>query len=247
MLDPDSKGTWVPGIADHNSILWAMGKKIDDTVAFMDERGRSFDVKLVAGIKNSILQGSILIDEEAFLEKYPSASGYEMVWVDVGGQPAEFIARELRDAFQDYGMEITTTTHRLASLHAVQNTYIAVFQVLGGLGLLLGSAGLGIVVLRNVFERRSEFAILRAVGFGRLQVLGLVVREHVGLLLLGLAVGGFAAYVSAIPILIGFGSDLTMKAVFNPICIVCVHGLLWTLAAAWFATRGPLLNALRCD
>ena len=43
----------------------------------------------------------------------------------------------------------------------------SIFQLLGGLGLLLGSVGLGVVVLRNVLERRGELAILRAVGFRR--------------------------------------------------------------------------------
>ena len=33
----------------------------------------------------------------------------------------------------------------------------------GGLGLLLGSVGLGVVVLRNVLERRGELALLLAV------------------------------------------------------------------------------------
>jgi len=41
----------------------------------------------------------------------------------------------------------------------VQNTYLGTFQILGGLGLLLGSAGLGIVVLRNVLERRGELGV----------------------------------------------------------------------------------------
>jgi ABC-type antimicrobial peptide transport system permease subunit len=33
--------------------------------------------------------------------------------------------------------------------------------------LLLGSAGLGVVVLRNVLERRGELGLLSAVGFRR--------------------------------------------------------------------------------
>jgi len=44
----------------------------------------------------------------------------------------------------------------------VQNTYLNTFQVLGALGLLLGSAGLGVVVLRNVLERRAELAAMLA-------------------------------------------------------------------------------------
>ena len=60
-------------------------------------------------------------------------------------------------ALQDVGLELTPATQRLAAFNAVQNTYLNTFQVLGGLGLLLGSAGLGVVVLRNVLERRGIF------------------------------------------------------------------------------------------
>ena len=63
------------------------------------------------------------------------------VWPQAGGaDPADFAA----------------AARRLAQFNAVQNTYLNTFQVLGGLGLLLGSAGLGVVVLRNVLERRNE-------------------------------------------------------------------------------------------
>ena len=41
------------------------------------------------------------------------------------------------------------------------------FTGAGLLGLLLGSAGLGVVVLRNVLERRGELGLLQAVGFPR--------------------------------------------------------------------------------
>src|SRR2546425_885221 len=82
-----------------------------------------------------------------------------------------------------------SATRRLAAFNAVQNTYLNTFQVLGGLGLLLGSMGLGVVVLRNVLERRSELGLLQAVGFTRRSIRWLVLSEHGGLLALGLAVG----------------------------------------------------------
>ena len=46
--------------------------------------------------------------------------------------------------------EASESEQKVAELNAVQNTYLQTFQILGGLGLLLGSAGLGVVVLRNV-------------------------------------------------------------------------------------------------
>lgn len=47
----------------------------------------------------------------------------------------------------------------------MQNTYLSTFLVLGGLGVLLGTLGLGAVLLRGVVERRGELALLRELGF----------------------------------------------------------------------------------
>ena len=48
-----------------------------------------------------------------------------------------------------------------AAFSTVENTYLSIFAVLGALGLLLGSAGLGVIVLRNVLDRRSEWPSIR--------------------------------------------------------------------------------------
>ena len=69
-------------------------------------------------------------------------------------------------------------------------------SIRGGLGLLLGSVGLGVVVLRNVLERRNELAVLLAVGFRRGAIKRLVVHEHGALLLAGLGLGVLAAVVA---------------------------------------------------
>src|ERR1700749_4672593 len=108
----------------------------------------------------------------------------------------------LTRAFQNYGLELTPTTRRLDAFNAVQNTYLSTFQVLGGLGLLLGSAGLGVVVLRNVQERRGELALLLAIGFRKRALQWLVLSEHGALLGLGLAVGIIAAVIGVLPALI---------------------------------------------
>ena len=50
----------------------------------------------------------------------------------------------------------------MAAYLAVENTYLATFQALGGLGLLLGALGLAVVLLRSVWERRGELALLRS-------------------------------------------------------------------------------------
>ncbi|HAT60488.1 MAG TPA: hypothetical protein DCS60_06920, partial [Opitutae bacterium] len=85
------------------------------------------------------------------------------------------------------------------SFHEVENTYIAIFHVLGGLGVILGSAGLGVVVARNLSERRHEFALMDAIGIPNRVRKKVVLRELKSLIFWGLGIGICAAIVSIIP------------------------------------------------
>ena len=133
----------------------------------MDEQGRAFKLRLVGAVANSILQGSLLIDEAEFVKRFPGESGYRMFLMDAPSNAVSQVSATLSRALQDTGLELTPAAERLNAFNAVQNTYLGTFQILGGLGLLLGSAGLGVVVLRNVLERRGELGLLVAVGFRR--------------------------------------------------------------------------------
>ena len=97
------------------------------------------------------MQGSLLIDESEFVKRFPNQSGHQFFLTDTPANGVSGVSAALSRALQDSGFEVTPAVERLSALNAVQNTYLGTFQILGGLGLLLGSAGLGVVVLRNVF------------------------------------------------------------------------------------------------
>ncbi len=235
----------IPAIGDAASIQWALGKKVGDTLDFVDERGRPFKVRLVGALANSILQGSLLISEEAFLKRFPGESGHRMFLVDAPSNSVSPVSTTLSRALQDVGLELTPAARRLAQFNAVQNTYLNTFQVLGGLGLLLGSAGLGVVVLRNVLERRGELALLQAVGFRRRVLRWLVLGEHGGLLWIGLGVGTVAALVAILPVLLAPGAEVQWRPLAATLAGVLVSGMAWTWVATWAALRGRLLDGLR--
>jgi ABC-type antimicrobial peptide transport system permease subunit len=241
----------IPAIGDAASIQWALGKKLGDTIEYTDERGQKFKVRLVAGVANSILQGNLIIDEAEFVKRFPSEAGHRMFLIDVPSNTGaesnrlEKTSAAMSRALQDVGLELTPTTQRLAAFNAVQNTYLNTFQVLGGLGLLLGSAGLGVVVLRNVLERRGELGLLQAVGFRRRSLHWLVLSEHGGLLGLGLAVGITAAVAAVLPALLAPGAETHYVALVATLAGVFASGLAWTWVATRLALRGELLKALR--
>jgi putative ABC transport system permease protein len=242
---PAGENAHVPAIGDAASIQWALHKKIGDSLTYQDERGNSFDVQLVGGLANSILQGSLIIDEAEFTQRFPGVSGYRMFLIDCPSNALPAVSAELTRALQDYGFEVTPAAQRLAAFNAVQNTYLSTFQVLGGLGLLLGSFGLGIVVLRNVLERRGEMALLMAVGFTRARVQKLVLAEHAALLCLGLVIGIVAAVVAILPGVLSPRSHLPVQSLSLTLFGVLVFGLISTWLATRAAVRGNLLEGLR--
>jgi ABC-type antimicrobial peptide transport system permease subunit len=235
----------VPAIGDEASIQWALGKSVGDTVDYTDERGRKFKLRLVGAVANSILQGSLLIAEDQFVARFPSESGYRMFLIDAPSNEVSSITETLARALQDLGLELTPTPRRLAEFDAVENTYLSTFQVLGGLGLLLGSVGLGVGVLRNVLERRGELALLLAVGFQPRALRRLVLSEHGALLLAGLAVGMVAALVAVLPALASPGAQVPYLSLALTLGGVLASGVIWTWLATRLALRGKLLDALR--
>lgn len=239
----------IPAIGDASSIQYAMKKSLGDTLDYVDEAGRPFRLKLVASVANSILQGNVLIDEAEFTRRFPTESGRRAFLVDVrGSDPGtpQQIAAELSRALQDAGMELVPASVRLNRFNAVQNTYLNTFQVLGGLGLLLGSIGLGVVVLRNVYDRRGEFAVLQAVGFTEDVLRRLVLAEHQVLLFLGMGMGLAASVIVLIPVLATpRGGDLPYGSLVGTLLLVVGNGLVWTAWATRRALGRGVLNALR--
>lgn len=231
----------VPVIGDEQTVTWALGKELGETMPVVDERGRVFNIRIVAIIPGSILQGGLVMAEKDFIREFPSAGGFRIFLVDAPKDRAGAVAEELSRGLQDRGMEVVPTWRRLAEFQAVENTYLGIFQALGGLGLLLGSAGLGIVVLRSVLERRDELALLQAVGFGRHTLRRLVLSEHWLLIALGLLTGIGAALVAVLP----EGAAMPVGLLSATLAGLVAGGIGWCWLAAWAALRGSLLPALR--
>ena len=244
LLDRPQPDGAVPAVADAASATWTMKKGLGDSFEYLDERGERFTVRLVATVSGSILQGSLVVPERALEARFPSLDGHRAFLIDAPAGRADEVAATLSRALSDVGLELTPTAARLAELDRVQNTYLLVFQLLGGLGLLLGSAGLGLVVLRNALERRAELAALRAVGFRRSDVRRLLLFEHLGLFASGLGLGALAAAVAWVPVAARRGASLP-GSVPLWLAALAASGFVWVSLASRVASRGPLIDALR--
>ena len=237
----------VPAIADQSVITWGLGKSLGDTLLYRDERGRELKLLLVGGLANSIFQGSLIISESVLRERFPTTSGNRVFLVDNPESMITETTELLKERLQDYGVELTPTATRLARFNQVENTYLSIFLALGGMGLIIGSVGLAIVVLRNVLERRSELALLQAVGFGRRSVRWLMLSEHGVLLAAGALFGMASAFLAVLPSLLSSGVEIPWAFLLGIVGAIVLGGYLWIILATHAALRGDLIPALRND
>lgn len=245
LLERPADGDAIPVIGDVNTVVWSLGKKLGDTLTLRDDSGAERRLKIVAVMGNGILQGSLVLSEAHFLRLFPGRSGYQAFLVDAPKARAKDVGVELTRGLEDVGLSLESGADRLAAFNTVENTYLSIFAALGSLGLLLGSAGLGVIVLRNVLERRGELALLRAVGFTDPMLRRLVFTEHALLLTVGLGVGVVAALVAVWPSLAAPGAQVPYRSLGGTLAAVFAGGLAWVWIATGFALRGRLFAALR--
>jgi ABC-type antimicrobial peptide transport system permease subunit len=183
-----------------------------------------------------------------FVRLFPEQEGYRFFLVDVPTpEQATAAAGVLEQGLSDFGFDVTSTSERLANFHRVENTYLSTFQMLGGLGLLLGTVGLGAVLLRNVFERRRELALLRAVGYNSSHFTLMVVAENALLLFSGLITGTVCALLAIAPVFFERGGRLPNISLGVLLLAVLISGLTVSLIATWAALKSPLLPALKAE
>ena len=158
ILNKKINSTTIPAIADMSTIIWSLGKSLGDTVTYINDEGEKIDLKLVGGLNGSMLQGSLLISHKNFLNNFSTVNGTKAFMISVNnkqGQTMDLLSRTM----EDYGLNIIPSTKKLAAFQALENTYLSIFLALGGLGLILGTIGNGILVMRNIMERRNELAL----------------------------------------------------------------------------------------
>ncbi len=243
LLSEDLGADVIPAIGDYNSAMWILHKQLGDDIVLQNEIGETVRLRLVGLLKTSIFQSELLISEDNFLRHFPDQSGYGAFLVETQ-QPVQ-LTELLESRLKDIGLDAVSTAQKLAHFQEVENTYLSTFQTLGGLGLLLGTLGLGIVLLRNVIERRGELAVLRAFGFRRAVLSRMLLAENGFLMFVGLAIGSVSALIAVAPHVMSYGALIPWGSLALTLVIIYGAGLIASAIAVFYALRAPLLPALK--
>jgi putative ABC transport system permease protein len=234
----------VPAVLDANYVRYTLKLAVGDILTVRSDSGEASEpirLRIAALLAPSVLQGSAVISESAFETLFPGTGGYRLLLVDAPAATAAETGQLLTRLLENRGLALTPAADRLNEYNAVQNTYLRIFSALGGLGLILSTVGLGLLLARTVLERRGEFGVLQAVGFQRGALRRIVIGENAFLLAAGLLIGTAAAVLAVWPI--SRGASLPM----GTLAAILVGGLGFCALAAHLALRGRLVEAIRSE
>ncbi|MDG1173259.1 MAG: ABC transporter permease, partial [Opitutales bacterium] len=212
-----------PALVDQNTLMWALKKKIGDHIPYTDGEGKTFKIQIAAVVKGSFLQGGLYFAEEHWVKHFPGRGGYQNFWIDVENDRQQIVLNHLKDRLFNYGPETQLIQERLYRLKEVENTYLSIFQFLGGLGVILGTFGLLVAIMRNLWERRKEQAILNAIGYSIARLRVLAWKENISLVAWGLSIGFGAGLLGVLPAILSSSGNFYLGGVLSfGVTLICV-------------------------
>jgi hypothetical protein len=234
----------IPVVADAGSLAYVLHRRPGDVVPLGATGVR---VKIVGALAPGLLQSELVTSERHFQAAFPERSGAFFFLLDVPSERQQEVETGLEDGLSDFGFDVASAGERLAAYHRVENTYIATFQALGALGLLLGVVGLATVLVRNALEQRGQLALLRAVGFRSRHLTRMVLAENAALVGLGFLSGAVPALVAIAPMLLERRAGAPLSVVAALVVALAVTAALVSWLAVAFIRRLPLLASLRSE
>ena len=246
---PTGPADELPAVGDEQTVRWILHLGVGETLTLTDEGGAPLGLRIAGLLAGSPLQGALLIPEADLARRFPHHGGRAVFLIRPPAGREAAVAALLGDQLRDFGFEVAPVAERLRLYARVEDTYLASFQALGSLGLLLGTCGLAVVLLRNAVERRWELAALRAFGFRRRRLAGLLLLENAALLVLGVALGTAAGLL---PEALGAGATggmggLPWRPLAATLGAVLAAGLAASVAAAAGALAAPLVPVLKAE
>ncbi len=236
----------LPVIGDMNTLQFSLKKDIGDVIFYPSAQAPEFALQVVGMLDSSVFQGVVVMTDQNLKRLAPEVSGSRYFLIETSPDQAAITqaAGALETGLNAFGVDTEPVSQRLAGFLAVQNTYLSTFQMLGGLGLLVGTFGLTAVMMRNIIERRGEIALLKAVGFTTLRVVSLILLENSVLLFWGILTGTASALIAMLPHLRSTGADVPWIPLAATLCAVLVVGTLAVVFPVRAATKTPIRETL---
>jgi putative ABC transport system permease protein len=204
----------------------------------------------VAGIMSSFLfNGGFVGASQLLWNSFHIGSGQFALVKVTSGTDATSVSNTMKRDFYTLGLTTIVIATVVSEFIQIGQSFLGVFEAFLALGLVVGIAGLGIISIRSVVERRKEIGMLRAIGFRKRMVLAAFLLENSYVALLGILIGivlgidlGYAIATSP-----GSGVNFVIPWVSLLEIIAFSYGLavLTTLGSSRRAAQIPPAEALR--
>lgn len=232
------------GIADQTVMQYGLKIKTGDTLKIRSENGQVINVIISAGLKSSIFQGYVIIGSKNFIRFFPSAAGSQVFLADGRAELSEKYTEVLEERLSEFGADFMPAAERLASFFVVTNTYLSVFTILGSIGMILGVAGLGFVLIRSFHQRKRDFGLMMAAGFSNDRIRKLLTGEHLAILLAGVITGVVSALFATFPSITN-DKDIPWITIAVMILILIVTGVTVIWLSVKAISQESLITSIR--
>jgi putative ABC transport system permease protein len=157
------------------------------------------------------------------------------------GTDNDKLAASINGTYVSNGADANSFHHLVKQQFTVQTQFLTLIQGYVGLGLLVGIAGLGVVMVRAVRERRREVGVLRSLGFRGLDVRRAFMAESSFVALEGIGLGTVLALITAwrLTSSSAFGGGVHFAIPWVPVIVLIVV----TYIASLIATAAPAIQA----
>ncbi len=235
----------IPAVADQSVITWGMGKAVGDSILYASETGDSIYLVLVGGLANSVFQGNLLISKNNFEKHFPSISGSNVMLADIDSEQTEILKENLEGALRNYGASIQSAPERLAMFNSVTNTYLDIFLALGGIALIIGTFGIAIIIFRSIQSRKSQYAMMQAIGISQKNIRQISTIEFAVILFAGIGIGLISSILASLQSLVTANADVPYLLLFVLTILFVINGLVWIFIGSKMSVKSNFVSELR--
>ncbi len=223
-----------------------------DAIRVLDRAGNAVNLTIV-GVLDQALQftSGVFVDRSVVAAHFPVAETFTAYFFQVApGVAVSALRAQLERVFFAYGLQPIDIREQIGQAFDASQEVLTLLQAYLGIGLSVGVAGLAVVTLRAVVERRTQIGTLRAIGFTRRMVLRVFLVEIALIAVLGIAIGvglgivfAYKVYLVYFADIVTFGVPWTNLAII--VAIASAAAIASTAQPAIRASRIPPAEALR--
>ena len=215
--------------------------KVGDTIYFGNATASLGYVKLIGILYEQFVPGLFVGWNTVQSAYHVDAPSIFYVKVKAGAD-ATAVAHEMDRAFIAYGMLALNLNNFVSQITDIITGVFNLLEAYLALGLIVGIAGLGVITMRNVVERRTETGALRALGFRKSMILASYLLELMFIAVTGIAIGDALGIALSYDLYLKFFADVGFFTIpWDRLILLSVVAFV----GAVVATASPAIRAAR--